>query len=79
MDDDWLVVMCNLRRVRQKWVRQRKVLGREVADDRTFGRLCVAAVHTVLLYGSETWVMSPHIGRTLGGFHYRVDHRLMGW
>ena len=22
--------------------------------------------------------MTPHIGRVLGGFHHRVNHRLMG-
>ena len=31
-----------------------------------------------MLYGSETWVMNPHIGRALGGFHHRVVHRLTG-
>ena len=27
---------------------------------------------------SETWVIYPLIGRTLGGFHHRVSCRLMG-
>ena len=30
-----------------------------------------------LLFGSETWVATPRIGRTLGGFHHRMDHRLV--
>ena len=29
-----------------------------------------------LLFGSETWVVTPRIGRTLGGFHHRMAHRL---
>ena len=36
-------------------------------------------VYAIPLYGSETWVMSPRIGRTLGSFHHRVVHRLTGW
>ena len=31
-----------------------------------------------MLYGSETWVMTPHIGRFLGVSHHRVARRLMG-
>ena len=31
-----------------------------------------------MMYGSETWVMTPRIGRVLGGLHHRVAHRLMG-
>ena len=42
------------------------------------GMLCVEVVQEVLLYGSETWVMYPRIGRTLEGFHHRVSHRLRG-
>ena len=38
----------------------------------------VAVVQTVLLYRSETWVMTPQIGRVLGGFHHRMAHRMMG-
>ena len=35
-------------------------------------------VQEVLLFGSETWVMSPHIGRMLGGFYHRVICQLKG-
>ena len=38
----------------------------------------MAVVQKVMLYGSETWVMTPCIGRVLGGFHHRVDRRLRG-
>ena len=29
-----------------------------------------------LLFGSDTWVVTPRIGRTLGGFHHRMALRL---
>ena len=38
----------------------------------------MAVVKKVLLYGSETWVMSSHIGRNLVGLHHRVACILMG-
>ena len=47
-------------------------------DDRTPGMFHVGVVQAVLLYGSETWVISPLIGRSLGGFHHRVACRLKG-
>ena len=54
------------------------MLVREDADTRTSGRIYVAVVQVILLYGSETWAMKPHIGRVLGGFHHRVALRLTG-
>ena len=52
------------------------ILGREGADARTLVRIYVAVVQAVLIYGLETWVMTPRIGMFWGGFHYRVAHRL---
>ena len=45
-------------------------------DARTLGRIYVAVVQTVMLYGSEMWVMKPCIGKVLGIFRHRVAHRL---
>ena len=53
----------NLHREEQKWARLSRVLVREGADARTSGIIYVVVVQAVLLYGSETWVMTPHIGR----------------
>ena len=38
----------------------------------------LAVVQLVNIYGLETWVMTPHIGRVLGRFHHRVARRLTG-
>ena len=38
----------------------------------------VSVVQAVLIYGLDTWVMSPHIGNTLGRFHHRLVCRLTG-
>ena len=37
-----------------------------------------SVVQSLLLYGSETWVLTPHMVQTLGAFHHRVVHPLMG-
>ena len=42
------------------------------------GKLYLVVVKLVLLYGSETWVLTPRMQRVMGGFHHRVAHRLMG-
>ena len=48
------------------------VLGQEVEEHRTPRKFYRTVVQATLLFGAETWVMSPRIGRVLGGFHYRV-------
>ena len=55
-----------------------RVLGREGADARTSVQIYLAVVQLVLIYGSDTWVMTPCIGRVLGRSHYRVARRLKG-
>ena len=65
-----------LRRARQKRAWQTQVLSREGADTRTLGKIYLVVVQAVLLYGSETWVLTPHMQRVLGGFHHRVARRL---
>ena len=75
-DDAWPELVCNFRQACKKWVNMTWLLGREVSDYWTLGMFYVAVVQEVLFHGSETWVMSPHIGRTLVSFHHRVAHRL---
>ena len=70
------MVVRNLRKAWQKWVRLMRVLSREGADARTLGQIYLAVVQLVLLYRSETWLMTPRIRRVLGGFHYKVARSL---
>ena len=37
------------------------------------GFFYIMVMQSVLLYGSEKWVMSPRIGKMLGGFHHHMD------
>ena len=72
LENNWTVVVRNLKKAQHKWAWLTWVLGKEGSDDRTLGRFYVAVFQTVLLYGSEIWVMAPRIGENLRGFHHRV-------
>ena len=37
----------------------------------------LAVIQVVLVYGLEMWVMTTCIERVLGGFHHRVNRRLI--
>ena len=62
---------------RRKWARLTRVLGREGEDARTSVYIYLEVFQYVMLYGLEMWIMTPRIGRLLGGFHHRVARRLM--
>ena len=54
------------------------ILGREVANPRFPGIFFKALIQAVLIFGAETWVMTPCIGQSLGGFHHRVAQQIRG-
>ena len=51
-DNDCPAVVHKLRRALQKWVRLSWVLSREGADARTLGKIYVAVVQALIIYGS---------------------------
>ena len=75
-DNEWPSAVGNLRKARKKWARMSRILEREGENERMSGTLFKAMVQAVLLSGSETWVLTPCMGRTLGGFHHRVACRM---
>ena len=74
----WPVVVSNMRKERRKWTRFYRILGWEGVDTWTSSTFYKAVVQATLFFGTETWVTTPRIGRTLGRFHYRVDRCLVG-
>ena len=77
-DDDWTEVVGNLQKERKIWARLSRILGREGYNTRVLVVLFKAVVQTVMLFGAETWVMTPHIGRALEGFQHRVTRQITG-
>ena len=68
----------NLKKARKKWGRISRILVREGADAKTSGMFHVAVVQQILLYGSESWVLTPRIIKALESFHHRVARRITG-
>ena len=64
--------MGNLRKDRKSQSCLSIILGREGASSRVSGMLLKTVVQAVLIFGAETWVMNPYIGRDLEGFYNRV-------
>ena len=54
------------------------MLSSEVTYAWTLVQIYLSVVHSVTLYGLETWFITSCIGRILGGFHHRVACRLTG-
>jgi exonuclease III len=75
-DDDWPALYRNITRARRKWGMIRRVLTREGASPMISGMFYKAIVQSVLLYGCETWTITPAMLKTLRGFHHRVARRL---
>ena len=76
-DDNWLVVVGNLKKAQNSWARLTRILGWEGSKPRVSGMFFKAVVQGVLLFGSETWVLTPCMGRDLGSFQHRVAQRIM--
>ena len=73
---DWPSVVGNLRKARSTWDRFSRILGWEGADPHTSVTFYMALVQEKLLFGLDTWVVTPRIGRTLGRSHHRLARRL---
>ena len=66
----------NLAKARKRFARISNLIAREGADSAVGGRIYIAAVLAVLLYGSETWVWTSSMLNTIRGFHCRACWRL---
>ena len=77
-DDDWPAVVRNLSRARAVWKRMTRILSREGAELQVSVFFFKAVVQVVLLFGSETWVVTPPYGQSTGGFQDQVAQQLTG-
>ena len=65
---NWPAVVDNMWNAQKKWTRMSRILVQEGTDARMSGKIFKVVMQEVLLFGSETWVETPHMGRTMGGF-----------
>jgi hypothetical protein len=75
-DDDIQAVRSQLCKTRGTWARVGQVLRRENVPPRVSAKFYKAIVQSVLLYGSETWVLSPAVLARLEGFHIHAAYRM---
>jgi hypothetical protein len=78
MHDDWPDVVKNLVKARRRWATISRVLIRDGAAPRISAMFYKSVAQSVLLYGSETWVLSPKMLSKLEGFHKQITRRLTG-
>ena len=68
----------NLGKARRSWGRLSRVLSREGADPKVSRAFYTAVTQAVLLFGSETWVLMPHMEKALDSFQSRVARKITG-
>jgi hypothetical protein len=68
----------NLKKARKSWAWVSHVLRVENASSEASGVFYKATVQAVLLFGSETWKLSPVSLKSLEGFHLRAARHMAG-
>ena len=76
--NDWPAVVGNLKKSRKSWSWLMSILGQEGANPRVSGMFFKAVVQAVLIFGSATWVLNPHIRRDLGSLKHGVSRGITG-
>ena len=77
-DNDAMAIRSNLGKARAMWGRLSRVLRAENASPRVCSLFYKATIQAVMLFGSETWNISPASMRSLEGFHLRAARRMAG-
>jgi hypothetical protein len=77
-NNDAQAVRGNLKKARGVWARLSHTIRAENASPRACGIFYKATVQSILLFGSETWNLSPVSLRCLEGFHLRAAWRMAG-
>ena len=75
-DDDCVTIDANIKKARKRWNQVHPVLARDGANARIMGRAYVAILQAVLLYASETWVISERSWQKLESFHHSCARRI---
>jgi hypothetical protein len=71
-------VIENLRKARIKWGRISRILSKDGEDPKAMASFYKAIVQSVLLYGSESWVLTLAMEKQLQGFHRRCAQYITG-
>ena len=75
---DWAAVYLNQQKARRRWGMISRVLERTGATVRAQGEIYKAVAPSVLLYGSDSWVVNGETLKVLTEFHHRAERRITG-
>ena len=78
-DSDTPAIRRNLQQARAAWGRLSAVIAKEEVPPPVAGMFYQAVVAAVLLYGSESWVISAFNLRALEGFHVEAARPVEAW
>jgi hypothetical protein len=75
-DDDIQAIRAQIRKARSSWARVGQVLRSKNVSPFVAARFYQAIIQAILLYGSESWVISRTAMARLEGFHIRAAYRM---
>ena len=78
MENDWSAVVGNLKKAQKSWSWLTRILVQDGANPRVLGIFFNVVVQTVLIFGSETWVLTPCMIQSLGSFQHGVASQITG-
>ena len=70
------MVVDNLGKARKSWGRLSRVLGREGEEPKVSGNFYKVVAQAVVLFGVDTWVLTPRMEWDLESFQHRVSQRI---
>ena len=77
-ENNWTAVVRNLEKVRAVWKRMTRIFSREETEPWMYSFFFKYVVQAILIFGSETWVVSPCMRRVSGGLQEQVARSLTG-
>jgi hypothetical protein len=77
-DNDWAAIKANIQKARQRWGQVAQILSRQGATSSTMAYFYKAVVQAVLLYASESWVLTERTIKALSSFHNRCARFISG-
>ena len=76
--NNWLARAGKLGKARKSWGRMQRIISRERANKRVSGNFFKAVVQQVLLFGVDTWVVTPRMEWALNSFMHGSAIRITG-
>ena len=77
-DDDWPYVQRSIMRARLVLGWLRTLIWREGEDNKVSASFYMEVVQAILLYGSETWVLSASMAKRIEGMHTEYLKKITG-